>query len=68
MDAKLCPMLEAKGRLVNRPTQASGKTYDRLYVSIPAAVAQDSAFPLRVGDEVVVRIDSGRKALIVTKT
>jgi hypothetical protein len=36
-------------------------------VYIPSAIVSDSLFPLKVGEEVIIKIDPERKALIISK-
>jgi hypothetical protein len=60
-------MLESESKLVNRPTQTAGKSYDKFYVYIPTEVAKDSAFPFKPDDKVKVRIDVANNRLIIEK-
>ncbi len=60
-------VLEGKGKFINRPTVTGGKSYDKYFVYVPTEVARDGLFPFKVGDEVRIRIDSGKKRLIVEK-
>jgi len=60
-------MLESESKIVNRPTQTSGKLYDKYYIYVPTEVARDSAFPFKANEKVKVRIDVENKRLIVEK-
>ena len=53
-------VLEAKSKVYAHP---GGRHSQIIY--IPADIAKDSAYPFRAGDEVVIRIDPEKKALIV---
>ena len=53
--------LEGKGKVVK-----AGKA-DTRYISIPAKVAQDSAFPFKDDEEVRITINPDKKNLAVTK-
>ncbi|MCZ7382344.1 MAG: hypothetical protein WA102_08690 [Candidatus Methanoperedens sp.] len=60
-------LIEAKSKLMNRPSRSKGKLYDKYFVYIPSEVARDSNFPFKSGDEVIVRIDTENKCLIIKK-
>jgi hypothetical protein len=60
-------MLEAQGKLINRPTQTGGKTYDKFFIYVPVEVARDSAFPFKANEKVKVRIDVKKSQLIIEK-
>jgi len=60
-------MLEGKGKIVNRPTQTGKKLYNNYFVHIPTAIARDSAFPFRIGEEVIVTIDTKEKKLVIRR-
>jgi len=61
-------MLEGKGRFTNRPTETSGKLYDKFYIYVPTEVARDSLFPFTPGEEITIRIDPDNQSLIVSKS
>jgi hypothetical protein len=61
-------MLEAAGKLINRPTQTGGKMYDKFFIYIPIEVARDSAFPFKAQEKVKVRIDVEKKQLVIEKS
>ena len=60
-------LIEGKSKLVNRPRMSKGKQYDSYFVYIPTEVMRDSQFPFKHGDEVVVRIDTANKRLLIEK-
>jgi len=60
-------MLESESKLVNRPTQTAGKSYDKFYVYIPTEVAKDSAFPFKTNEKVKVRIDVENNRLVIER-
>jgi hypothetical protein len=60
-------MLEAYGKLINRPTQTGGKMYDKFFIYIPIEVARDSAFPFKANEKVKVKIDTKNKRLMIDK-
>lgn len=53
------------GKVINRPTKAGGKTYDKYFIYIPTSVAKDSAFPFKPGEEVIIKIEGDQ--LIIKK-
>ncbi len=61
-------MLESESKIVNRPTQTGGKTYDKIFIYVPTEVAKDSAFPFKTNQKVKVKIDPTNKRLIIEKT
>lgn len=61
-------MLKGKGRIINRPTKTAGKDYDKFFVYLPTNLVRDSAFPFKVGDAVVIRIDRENNILTVSKS
>jgi ABC-type lipoprotein release transport system permease subunit len=61
-------MLEAHGKLINRPTQTGGKTYDKYFIYVPIEVARDSAFPFKANEKVKVKIDTKNNQVIIEKT
>jgi hypothetical protein len=61
-------VLEAEGRIINRPTQTGGKIYDKYFVYVPIPVAKDSNFPFKANDKVLVKIDREKGELIIKKT
>lgn len=61
-------MLKGKGRIINRPTKTAGKDYDKFFVYLPTNLVRDSAFPFKVGDAVVIRIDRENNLLTVSKS
>jgi hypothetical protein len=60
-------MIEANGKLINRPTQTGGRTYDKFFVYVPIEVARDSAFPFKANERVKVKIDINNKRLTIEK-
>ncbi len=58
---------KATSKLMNRPSKSKGKMYDKFFVYIPTAVANDMMFPFKSGDDVVVRIDAKNKRLLIEK-
>ena len=60
-------MLEAYGKLINRPTQTGGKMYDKFFIYVPIEVARDSAFPFKANEKVKVKIDIDNKQVIIRK-
>jgi hypothetical protein len=58
-------MKEAYGKLINRPTQTGGKTYDKFFIYVPIEVARDTAFPFKANEKLKVIIDIENKRLIV---
>ena len=52
---------------MNRPGMSKGKLYDKYFVYIPSDVARDSAFPFESGDDVVIKIDTKKKRLVIEK-
>lgn len=61
-------MIEGKGKFINRPTKSGKKTYDKYFIYVPTEVARDGLFPFKAGEEVLVKIDSNKKCLIVKKS
>lgn len=61
-------MKEAYGKLINRPTQTGGKTYDKFFIYVPIEVARDTAFPFNANEKVKVKIDLEKQRLLVEKT
>lgn len=61
-------MIEADGKLINRPTQTGGKTYDKFFIYVPIEVARDSAFPFKTNERIKVKIDITNKRLIIEKS
>ena len=61
-------MIEGEGKLINRPTQTGGKTYDKFFIYVPIEVARDSAFPFKANERVKVKIDLEHKRLIIEQT
>ena len=60
-------MIEAYGKLINRPTQTGGKIYDKFFVYVPIEVARDSAFPFKANERVKVKIDVENRRVIIEK-
>ncbi|MDR2719772.1 MAG: hypothetical protein LBC03_03080 [Nitrososphaerota archaeon] len=60
-------MLEAHGKLINRPTQTGGKMYDKFFIYVPIEVARDSAFPFKANEKVKVKINIKNNQLIIEK-
>jgi len=60
-------MLEAYGKLINRPTQTGGKMYDKFFIYVPIEVARDSAFPFKANEKIKVKIDIDNKQVIIRK-
>lgn len=49
-------VLQAKGKFVNRPTQTGGKKYDKFFIYVPTELANDSQFPFKPADEVLISV------------
>jgi len=60
-------MLEGKGKFMNRKTKTASKDYDKFFIYVPAEVARDSTFPFQPQDIVIVRIDKGKKRILIEK-
>jgi hypothetical protein len=60
-------MIEGEGKLINRPTQTGGKTYDKFFIYVPIEVARDTAFPFKAKEPIKVKIDIENKRLIIEK-
>ncbi|MEW6070706.1 MAG: hypothetical protein AB1485_08820 [Candidatus Thermoplasmatota archaeon] len=60
-------MFKGKGKFINRPTVTGKKKYDKFFIYIPTEIARDSSFPLRVGEEVVIEINSKGKRLMISR-
>lgn len=58
-------MRKAIGRVVDRPTITGGKRYAKIFVYIPSQVANDTAFPFKIGTKVEVEIKG--KTLVIRK-
>ena len=54
-------VLQAKGRFINRPTQTGGKKYDKFFIYVPTELANDSQFPFKSKDEVLIVVRSKGK-------
>jgi hypothetical protein len=61
-------MLEAYGKLINRPTQTGGKTYDKYFIYVLIEVARDNAFPFKPNEKVKVKIDTTNNQVIIKKS
>lgn len=60
-------MIEGEGKLINRPTQTGGKTYDKYFIYVPIEVARDSSFPFKANERIKVKIDLENERLIIDK-
>jgi hypothetical protein len=60
-------MIEGVGRIINRPTQTGGKTYDKFFIYVPIEVARDTAFPFKPQEPVKIKIDLENKMLVIEK-
>jgi hypothetical protein len=60
-------VLEGKGKFMNRKTKTASKDYDKFFIYVPAEVARDSTFPFKPQDAVMVRIEKGKKRLLIEK-
>ena len=50
--------MQAKSRFVNRPTRTGSKTYDKYFIYVPTDLANDSQFPFKHNDELMLTIKS----------
>ena len=57
--------LEAESTVLGSTAKSKGHTYRRLLIYIPQKLSQDSAFPLKEGDKIKIRIESGK--LVIEK-
>ncbi len=58
--------IEGKGRFINRRTPAAkNKIYNRYFIYVPTNVADDSSFPFKEQDEVIIKIDISARRLII---
>jgi hypothetical protein len=53
------------GTIIGRKTVSKGKEYARIWVYVPTKVSEDTAFPFKIGAPCLVKIDEGKKQLIV---
>jgi hypothetical protein len=60
-------LIEGKGKFLNRKTKTANKDYDKFFIYVPAEVARDGTFPFKPQDEVVVRVDTAHKRLIIER-
>ncbi len=60
-------MIEGEGKMINRPTQTGGKTYDKYFIYIPIEVARDTAFPFKPQEKLKIKIDINNRMLTVKK-
>ena len=60
-------VLKGKGKFINRPTVTGGKKYDKYFVYIPTKVANDSQFPFKQGDTVMIKVDPKQSKVILEK-
>lgn len=56
-------MLEGVGKFSEQPYKVRGKQYTRYVIFVPKLVALDSAFPLKPGDKVLIKVE-GNKVII----
>jgi hypothetical protein len=62
-------VIERTGKFINRRTRmANNKAYNRFFIYVPTDLAGDSAFPFKEGDEIIIKIDSKKRRLIIEKT
>ncbi len=56
------------GRVVRyRFKDSKGRTYEKTWIYIPTSVANDTAFPFKPGEKVLIIIDIKGKRLIIEK-
>jgi hypothetical protein len=60
-------MIEGIGKMINRPTQTGGKTYDKFFIYVPIEVARDTAFPFKTNEKLKIKIDVENRRLIIDK-
>ncbi len=60
-------VVEGKGKFINRKTQTANKEYDKFFIYVPVELARDGTFPFKPDETVIVRIDKGKRRLIVEK-
>ncbi len=58
---------EGLGRIIVRETKTKNKKYKKTWIYIPSQVANDTAFPFKHREEVIVKIDIHGKRLIIEK-
>lgn len=56
-------MKVGRAKLVNKPTTTKGKKYDKFFIYLSSYVVKDKKFPLKIGEELVVKI-ANRKLII----
>lgn len=61
-------MREGKGKFVNHPTRTGKKLYDKFYIYVLTEVARDETFPLKIGDEVNIKIENSKLTVEKMKT
>lgn len=49
-------MLEADGKILNRPRKSKGKTYDTLYIYLPVLLTHDSQWPFLPDQKIRIKI------------
>lgn len=60
-------MKEGTVKFVKRVVTSKGKKYNTLFMYIPKAVSQDSAFDFKPGEKAKIIIDDKNKRLIIEK-
>ena len=53
------------GTIMGRKSVSKGKEYVRIWVYVPTKGSEDTAFPFKIGDPCLVKIDERKKQLIV---
>lgn len=61
------PVIEGKGKFLNRKTKTASRDYDKFFIYVPAEVARDGTFPFKPQDALVIRIDKEKKRLLIER-
>jgi hypothetical protein len=53
------------GTIIGRKSVSKGKEYARIWVYVPTKVSEDTAFPFKIGQPCLVKIDESKTQLTV---
>ena len=50
-------MLQAKSKVSKRTVKPKGRSYTQLFIYLPKGLVNDSAFPFKADDAIMIRVD-----------